>query len=78
MAHFVMLALSSEDEGGGGGMETLASGDLTTAVANWLAAFAAITYLDRNTEIRDRLVVNYSETSLDATTLFSRFLQNRA
>jgi len=57
-------------------METLALGDLTTAVANWFLTFTAG---DRNTEIRDRLTVQYSETPpADVTTLFARFLQNRA
>jgi len=61
-------------------METLALGDLTTAVAAW---FLTLTGADRNTDIRDRLATNYSVPDqdvnpADVTTLFSRFLQNRA
>lgn len=57
-------------------METLALGDLTTAVANWFLTFTAT---DRNTEIRDRLATQYVvQQPADVTTLFARFLQDRA
>jgi hypothetical protein len=52
--------------------ETLASGDLTTAYAQWLASMDAAP--DKPVEARDRLVTHYTSSTKDFTYLLSRFL----
>lgn len=58
--------------------ETLASGDLTTAYAQWLASMDAAP--DKPVEARDRLVTHYTftPTHRDFTTLLSMFLRRIA
>jgi hypothetical protein len=56
--------------------ETLASGDLTTAYAKWLATVAPTP--DKPSEGRDLLVAHYTSTTKDWTTLLSMFLRRIA
>jgi hypothetical protein len=56
--------------------ETLASGDVGTAYAKWLATVPPSP--DKPSEGRDLLVAHYSSTTRDWTTLLSMFLRRIA
>ena len=59
---------------GGGLLESLGLGDLTTAFAIWLRTVAT----DKNTGTRDRLAAHYSVSGgSDVSTLLAKFLQAR-
>lgn len=71
----MLLLLAAQGEGGGGGSESLAAGDLTTALSNWLATKGT----PKNEAIRSALTTHYSvDGGSDLTTVLSRFLQNRS
>lgn len=62
---------------GGGGGESLAAGDLTTAFVKWMATKNLGD--DANTAIRDALATHYStDGGEDLTTLLARFLRDRS
>lgn len=72
----MLLLFWNGDGGGSPPSQTLAAGDLTTALCKWLETVQAAG--DQTTQIRELLATQYGTTQpADLTTIFTRFLKER-